>query len=385
MLSNQKGFSLVELAIVLVIIGLLLTVALKAGISQIQSTRIATTKQKQDIIKLALMNFISSNNRLPCPAIAGLAPNTAGYGIEALNKGVCTGTFNADGSVVIGAATGTVVTGIVPWGSLALSDENATDGFYNRFTYQVAVAATNTTSTTNRVAGLNTISGLKGAISIHSGTPTVLGAPIAGNQTNFCVPVGTCSAVLVIVSHGSNGFGAYNANGGQNQLPTGADELENTNKDSKFVIKDFSDNPANPYDDMVFALTASDLLTPLTNHGSIQDYNAIINENISNIKNAIIADAVKNRSGTSGSYSYPIPNSIAALSLPSNTSIDPWGVNYNYNSTIGSIDSGSSPSSTAFSVTSYGPNMADDSGVGDDIQRDITVNQLQDIIGKGVW
>lgn len=385
MLSNQKGFSLVELAIVLVIIGLLLTVALKAGISQIQSTRIATTKQKQDIIKLALMNFISSNNRLPCPAIAGLAPNTAGYGIEALNKGVCTGTFNADGSVVIGAATGTVVTGIVPWGSLALSDENATDGFYNRFTYQVAVAATNTTSTTNRVAGLNTISGLKGAISIHSGTPTVLGAPIAGNQTNFCVPVGTCSAVLVIVSHGSNGFGAYNANGGQNQLPTGADELENTNKDSKFVIKDFSDNPANPYDDMVFALTASDLLTPLTNHGSIQDYNAIINENISNIKNAIIADAVKNRSGTSGSYSYPIPNSIAALSLPSNTSIDPWGVNYNYNSTIGSIDSGSAPSSTAFSVTSYGPNMADDSGGGDDIQRDITVNQLQEAFAKVGW
>lgn len=382
MLSKQKGFSLVELAIVLVIIGLLLTVALKAGTSQIQSTRIATTKQKQDLIRLALMNFISSNNRLPCPAIAGLAPNTAGYGIEALNKGVCTGTFNADGSVVAGAATGAVVTGIVPWRSLALSDENAADGFYNRFTYQVAVAATNTTSTTNRVAGQQTISGLKGTISIHSGTPAVLGA--AGNQTNFCAPVGTsCAAVLVIVSHGSNGFGAYNANGGQNQIPTGADELENTSKDSKYVIKDFSDNPANPYDDMILALTASDLLAPLTNHGSIQDYNAIINEDVSNIKNAIIADAVDNRAGGSGSYSYPIPNSIGSLSLPANTSIDPWGVNYIYARISGSIDSGSPPSSTAFRVTSYGPDKG--VGGGDDIQRDIMVNQLQDAFAKVGW
>lgn len=364
---KQTGFTLIEMAIVLVISGLLLTAVLSVGNAQLQSARISSTKQKQEAVRLALINFITRNNRLPCPAIAGLAPAAAGYGAEAATPGTCAGT------VINGAVT----TGIVPWRSLALSDENAEDGYYHRFTYQVALAATNTNS--------KTISGLKGATSTHSGTPVVMGPPATGNQSNDCTPAGgnynPCSAVVVIVSHGSNGFGSYARDGTQQALPAGADELENTNNDSKFIIKDFADDLANPYDDIVLALTAADLLTPLTTHGSLVDYKALINEDSANIKNTIIAYAVANRTGSGGTYSYPVPLTLPAL--PASGLIDPWGTPYVYTRTILAVNSTSQSNSTAFTLTSLGPDGV--AGGNDDIQMNISVNQLQDAFAKVGW
>lgn len=370
MTNKQTGFTLVEMAIVLVISGLLLTAALSVGNAQLQSARISSTKQKQEAVRLALINYITRNNRLPCPAIAALAPIAAGYGAEAATPGTCTGTV----------MNGAVTTGIVPWRSLALSDENAEDGYYHRFTYQVALASTNTNP--------KTISGLKGATSTHSGTPVVMGPPATGNQTNDCTPSGgnynPCSAVVVIVSHGNNGFGSYGRDGSQLGVPKGADELENANNDSKFIIKDFSDNTANPYDDIVFALTATDLLTPLTTHGSLGDYKEVINEDFTNIKNSIIAYAVANRTGSTGSYSYPIPGALPPMPLSGLK--DPWGTLYGYGPPgfgISPINSSTSGSLPAFTLNSYGPDGV--AGGNDDIQAVISVNQLQDAFAKAGW
>ena len=367
MSSKQTGFTLLEIAIVLVISGLLLTAVLSVGNAQIQQARISSTKQKQEAIRLALINFITRNNRLPCPAIATLAPIAAGYGAEAGTPGTCTGTI----------INGGVRTGILPWRSLALSNENAEDGYYHRFTYQVALVATNTNS--------KTISGLKGATSIHSGTPVVMGPPATGNQTNDCTPTGgnynPCSAVVIIVSHGSNGFGAYNPDGNQSPLPTGADESENTNNDNKFIIKDFSDNAANPYDDIVLALSATDLLTPLTVHGSLVDYKALINEDSLNVKNTIIANTIANRTGSASTYSYPIPAALPPL--PLNGLIDPWATPYVYSRMILAINNTTPSNLTAFTLTSLGPDGV--AGGNDDIQIDISVNQLQDAFAKVGW
>src|SRR5450830_1933 len=368
MIIKLKGFTLVEMAVVLVISGLMLGAILGVGNAQIQQARISATKTKQEAIKIALINYITRNNRLPCPAIATLAPGVVGYGLEAATPGTCTGA----------TVNGNVVTGIVPWSSLGVTDENATDGYYNRYTYQVALAATNT--------NLQTVSGLKGAISIHTGTPVAMGPPNGGNQSNDCTPAGgnynPCSAVAVIVSHGINGAGAYSRDGIQKALPAGADELENTNNDSRFVIKDYSDNTANPFDDIVLPLTTSDLLTPLTTHGSLEDYRASINDDLSNIKSAIIADAIKNRVGAISTYGYPIP--LALPALPANTLNDPWGLSYIYTRNIVTpVVSGTAGNLPAFTLTSFGPDGV--AGGNDDITTVITVNQLQDAFSKVGW
>lgn len=365
--TKQNGFTLVELSIVLIIMGLLLSAIIGVSNAQIQQARISATKQKEELIRLSIINYITRNNRLPCPAVPTIAQGAVGYGVEAANAGTCTGT----------AVNGAVSTGIVPWTSLGVSDENATDGYYNRFTYQVTLTATNTNA--------QTIAGLKGAISIHSATPAVLGLPAAGNQTNDCTPVGgnynPCSAVAVIISHGANGTGSYSRDGAQRALPAGADEKENTNNDSRFLIKDYSDNATNPFDDILLPLSTSDLITPLTTHGTLQDYRARINDDVSNIKNAIIANSISNRTGVAGAYIYPIPSSMPTL--PISALVDPWGFLYIYTRTTPSINSLTSGSLTAFTVTSYGPDGV--AGGNDDMPSIVTVNQLQDAYAKAGW
>ncbi|HOY70268.1 MAG TPA: prepilin-type N-terminal cleavage/methylation domain-containing protein [Methylotenera sp.] len=364
---RQKGFTLIELSVVLVIMGLLMGAIFGAGSTQIAQARITSTKQKQEAIKLALISFIARNNRLPCPAVSNLALGAAGYGLEAATPGTCTGaTIN-----------GQVATGIVPWASLSLSDENGTDGYYNRFTYQVTLNATNTTS--------ETIAGLKGAISTHSGTPAVLPPAAGANQTNNCTPVGgnynPCSVVVVVMSHGADGAGAFDRDGIQKAAPAGADEIENTNNDSKFVIKDYSDAVANPFDDILLPLSAPDLLAGLTTHGTIGDYRASISEDLSNIKNSIIADAVRNRAGAPGAFIYPIAAALPAL--PASTTLDPWGNNYVYARNIASVSNATAGNILTYTVTSYGPDLV--VGGNDDIVTQINVNVLQDAFAKAGW
>jgi prepilin-type N-terminal cleavage/methylation domain-containing protein len=78
--KRQAGFSLIEMAIVLVILGFLLGGLITPLSSQREiSKRQAAERQLQEI-RNALTGFAQVNNRLPCPVIAGNggAPSVAG-------------------------------------------------------------------------------------------------------------------------------------------------------------------------------------------------------------------------------------------------------------------------------------------------------------------
>ena len=82
---TQTGFTLVEIAIVLLIVGILLgyTVALFPRQQELKQYR-AVERQMNEVIE-AVIGFAQVNGRLPCPAV----PNSAGA--EAINAGVgCT-------------------------------------------------------------------------------------------------------------------------------------------------------------------------------------------------------------------------------------------------------------------------------------------------------
>src|SRR5271170_1480669 len=65
---THRGFSLVEMALVILIVSLLLGGILSYINAQLIQARIVSTSNKQQAIKAALINFIARNNRLPCPA-----------------------------------------------------------------------------------------------------------------------------------------------------------------------------------------------------------------------------------------------------------------------------------------------------------------------------
>lgn len=138
--SGIRGFTLVEMAVVLAGIGLITAMGVAAGLDVVETTKRVATEKKLDTIEAALMAFRKQYNRLPCPADAALALGDSNIGVEAANKGSCTGGSPAATSLT---ATENVPSGAVPVRALGLPDEFLYDGWGRQFKYEVDQRATN--------------------------------------------------------------------------------------------------------------------------------------------------------------------------------------------------------------------------------------------------
>jgi len=76
-LGAHQGFSLIELSVVLIIIGLIMGAGITIWRSSIQTTGISTTKTNLDNIKNSIINFATANGRLPCSDTT-VPPNNTG-------------------------------------------------------------------------------------------------------------------------------------------------------------------------------------------------------------------------------------------------------------------------------------------------------------------
>lgn len=217
--SNQRGFSLVELAIVLVIVALL-SGGLLLGLSG-QREQILNKEAQEQLAQIrdSLLGFAMSAGRLPCPANPALTIQNGG-GNEAL---ICA---PADCS---GDKTCALEHGVVPWQTLGLKE---TDPWGNRFTYFAGREYSNPLLQSEMDQGMRTRFTLdtNGRANIQDG---------AGNNIASAIPA-------VIVSHGTRSTGAYQPTGAQ--LPGAAgDEAENADADLTFIAHTPTDN----FDDLV--------------------------------------------------------------------------------------------------------------------------------------
>lgn len=194
--NHFSGFTLIEMAIVLVIIGLLVS-AFLSPISTQRDIRNRASTQKQLLeIKAALFGYAVVNGHLPCPDTKSLPD-----GEESRSGNTCSSD-----------------SGVLPWNSLGLSRTDAWDHY---FTYRVD----STFSASNPLFSIADAEGNSG-ITIH------------GFNNADLVSTNSRPAAIVL-SHGANGFGAINTNqnAGTNvePAPTNTDELENTDGDVTFV------------------------------------------------------------------------------------------------------------------------------------------------------
>lgn len=75
---RQTGFSLIEVAIVMVIVAILLTTIGLPLAAQVEARRRDETQRMLEEAKEALLGFAMANGRFPCPAFATAASNSAG-------------------------------------------------------------------------------------------------------------------------------------------------------------------------------------------------------------------------------------------------------------------------------------------------------------------
>jgi prepilin-type N-terminal cleavage/methylation domain-containing protein len=216
---RDRGFTLIELAIGLVIIAALLGMLMVPLSTQFDQQRYSETQRQLDTMREAVVGFAVATGRLPCPATPNVANTTAGAGTE--NCGI--------------------VEGVAPWVSLGVPE---TDAWGRRFTYRVTAAFADAPAAGTLSSFLMTDNG---DITITNG-----GANIATQ-----IPA-------IIVSHGKNGLGAYQQNGTQIAGTVG-DELQNANNTPTFVSR----LNAPDFDDLVVWVSPNVLKTRMVAAGRL--------------------------------------------------------------------------------------------------------------------
>jgi prepilin-type N-terminal cleavage/methylation domain-containing protein len=289
---KSKGFTIAELAIAIAILALLLFGALVPFSAQVEIRNVADTRRTLDSIREAIIGFAQANGRLPCPANGNIAFGAAGAGIEQF-----------DGINCIAAGLGAF--GVVPWATLGTPE---TDAWGRRFSYRVSPAFADAlfnppgtpNPTWNTLAGAYAPAAPKLAQNVAPPASPQDQAPYcdlttALVQSSFAlctlgdIAVFTRSSAAgaavplavaipaVIVSHGKNGFGAWQPNGTQLPVaPPGSDEAANASGNTKATPAGgyqswafYSRSPTSEFDDIVFTISASTLIARMVAAGRL--------------------------------------------------------------------------------------------------------------------
>lgn len=217
-----KGFSLVELSVVMMIMSIILGAVLSIATTKTKEAKVRETEITMKKVANMLAAYVAENKRIPCPANGTISQNNATFGQE--------------------VAGCTVNPGNVPTKTLQMADDYAFDGWGRRLTYYIATPCSVTINFTNFTS--SSLCPASNGITINS-------AANAANPANLPI---TTAAVFVLVSHGMNGFGAWSHNGGRNRISVasaGAEEVENANGDAIYVQRATSAN----FDDIVYYST----------------------------------------------------------------------------------------------------------------------------------
>jgi prepilin-type N-terminal cleavage/methylation domain-containing protein len=185
-LNKDRGFTLIEIAVVLLIITILMTGLVPTISSQIEQKQLNETRKQLDEIQQALIGYAIVNERLPCPATLG--SNGAESPADAASGTPCTLPYN----------------GFIPAATLGITQVNskglAIDGWNNPIRYAV--------STSGGANNDFTKTGGMKAAGISSLSPDLLVCSTSTGTTNTSCGGTTLTpnkVPAVIISTGKNG------------------------------------------------------------------------------------------------------------------------------------------------------------------------------------
>ncbi len=223
--TQDKGFTLIEIAIVMIVIGVIASAAISIYQQQRAEQDWERTNSNIDDIILEITNFYQTYGRYPCPASSTAPQGDPLYGNEKANctpnavgncaDGVCTvASLNAPQEIMIGS---------VPFKRLNLQDKQTYDAYLNRYTYAVTASLTD----------IETFDPTTGGISVED-----------GNGNTMVDPEHT--AHFVLISHGRDGSGAITRSAVLASPCAGA-EADNCNGDELFISREIDSD----FDDLI--------------------------------------------------------------------------------------------------------------------------------------
>ncbi len=224
----SRGFTLVEMAMVLVIMGLLLGGGLTLLSTQIEQQKVKGTERQLAEVKEALIGFAMVNARLPCPAISA---------VNGLERAACT--------------TEATASGLIPWTTLGVGKldgwnkvirYSVTPAFADAVTpFRLSTVATKTVQTRNAAGAL---------------------VPLANNVS------------ALVYSHGRRSWGTTDAGAAipnESIAATNLDETANNAATVNFIQRTFSEGTGaafgGEYDDMLTWLSPNILFSRMVQAG----------------------------------------------------------------------------------------------------------------------
>lgn len=280
--NHQDGFTLIEMAVTVALIGFLMSAAFVTIAAMLAKKSELSTLKRMELIADAISVYAQHNMRVPCPA------NPAGAGPEPFGAEWGSGAAGTNYGDCMAVPNAVQREGIVPYFTLGIPAEYVRDEWGNFFTYRVSPVVTNTpldpnmSTTATGVWCLTRPVWHDGARHINLPKAQFCCGTAVPNRTDWDTDVimrgphnidimparqladeGGDNAdyknpnpgpvtdpddladrftplfpAYVLVSHGQNGFGAFNGIGAA-RMPGGAgSEAENGNGDNLFFVTD---------------------------------------------------------------------------------------------------------------------------------------------------
>jgi len=221
--SAGRGFSLIELSIVLLIVALLMGGAMMTLSAQMEQRSFEETQRRLDAARDALLAFAIINGRLPCPAAPGAT------GDESPAGGACTNWYN----------------GFLPARSIGFQPTDAQgyglDSYSNRIRYATSngvVAVAGPTASCNNANHFT-----------NAGNLRLNGVSCRPSDLDICT---TAACAARVVSQNTVAFTVFSTGKNGALAPNPGDEAENTDNDARFVLRP----PSPDYDDITVIVPA---------------------------------------------------------------------------------------------------------------------------------